>query len=64
MSKSNKICPISGEACDPFDWTGKDSVNLNCSFYVYSEHAPGYCIYIEAMKALPKIADNIGKIKL
>ncbi len=64
MAKSNKVCPITKEYCDPFDWTNKDAANINCTFYVNPEHTIGQCLYIEALKSFPKISENIKNLKL
>lgn len=62
MPASEKLCPLSKAPCDPLGNNGENA-NQNCSFYV-SDPFSGRCLYIEAMKALPQIAENVKKLKL
>ncbi len=64
MAGTLKICPLTKQNCDPFDWTDKDAANRNCTFYVVPEHTIGQCLYIEAMKSIPKIAESIKNLKI
>jgi hypothetical protein len=64
MSKSEKVCPLTHEHCDPFDWTDRDAVNRNCTFFVIPEHTIGQCLYIEAMRSIPKISESIKNMKI
>ena len=64
MAKTSKTCPLTKELCDPLDWTGKDSANLDCTFYIAPDQMMGHCLYIEAMKAIPRIFEGIKNIKI
>ncbi|MGC8765769.1 MAG: hypothetical protein ACP5QT_07775 [Brevinematia bacterium] len=54
-----KICPLTKEVCNPTDIS---SANKNCTFYE-GDMFKSSCIYIEAMKSLPAIAENIKRFK-
>lgn len=60
---ANKTCPLNGTACDPHGPEPESTANTGCSFFV-NEMFGARCLYIEALKALPKVAENISKIKL
>jgi hypothetical protein len=64
MAGLEKICPLTKEKCDPFDWTNKEAANRNCTFYVTPEHTIGQCLYIEAMRSMPKISEAIKNLKI
>ncbi len=63
MANSAKICPLNGSQCDPLSQNANETANLNCSFFI-SDIFAARCLYIESMKALPQIAENIKKIKI
>jgi|GEM_PF-3200976 hypothetical protein len=63
MANTTKICPLTKGNCDPFDWTRKDAADHNCTFYAESEIDAGHCLYIDAMKAMPKISESIKNLK-
>ncbi len=63
MPPTTKKCPLNGSLCDPLHPEPETTANLDCSFFV-NEMLGARCIYIEAMKALPKVAENITRIKL
>jgi hypothetical protein len=63
MAKTEKTCPLNGEKCDPLAQNAEETANLNCSFYLQDMFA-GRCLYIEALKSFPLIAENIKKIKI
>ncbi|MEJ5283655.1 MAG: hypothetical protein ACP5Q5_00660 [Brevinematia bacterium] len=54
-----KICPLTKEICNPFD---ENEANKNCTFYE-SGVFKSTCLYIEAMKSFPVIAENLKRLK-
>lgn len=63
MPKTSKICPLMQEPCDPLSENPLETANLNCSFFQQDMFA-ARCLYIDSMKAMPIIAENIKKIKI
>ena len=63
MPKSSKICPLTKELCDPLSQKPEETANQNCTFFV-SDPFSSRCLYLDAMKAMPLIAENIRKIKI
>ena len=63
MPETKKICPLTKETCDPLSKDPLQTSNMNCTFFQEDMFA-GRCFYIDAMKALPVLAENVKKIKL
>jgi hypothetical protein len=63
MGKTNKVCPLNGANCDPLSQNAIETANQNCSFFI-SDVFAARCLYIEGLRALPLIAENIKKIKM